>query len=115
MLSAGSAFTPILPDVSSEATVVTSLHAAEGMQHGLDGLRDAIRRLHRRRRCERHPRQCHRHKRCEACDGTGAPGLTEPGDQVIVTAPTYMATQQYFLNHGVNFFGGAAGGEGSRY
>ena len=42
MLSAGYAFTPILPDVSSEATVATSMHAAEVMQYGLDDLRDAI-------------------------------------------------------------------------
>ena len=42
MLSAGSAFTPILPDVSSEATVATSMHAAEVMQYDLDALRDAI-------------------------------------------------------------------------
>ena len=31
ILSAGSAFTPILPYVSSEATVATSMHAAEVM------------------------------------------------------------------------------------
>ena len=42
MLSVGSAFTPILPDVSSEATVATSMHAGEVMQYGLDDLRDAI-------------------------------------------------------------------------
>ena len=42
MLNAGSAFTPILPDVSSESTVATSMHSAEAMQYGLDDLRDAI-------------------------------------------------------------------------
>ena len=42
MQSAGSAFTPILPYVSSEATVATSMHAAEVMQYDLDALRDAI-------------------------------------------------------------------------
>ena len=42
MLSAGSAFTLILPDVSSEAPVATSMHAAEVMQYDLDALRDAI-------------------------------------------------------------------------
>ena len=42
MQSAGSAFTPILPYASSEATVATSMHAAEVMQYGLDDLHDAI-------------------------------------------------------------------------
>ena len=42
MLSAGSAFTPILTDASSEAAVATSMHAAEVMQYDLDALRDAI-------------------------------------------------------------------------
>ena len=42
MLSVGSAFTPILTDVSSEAAVATSMHAAEVMQYDLDDLRDAI-------------------------------------------------------------------------
>ena len=42
MLSAGSAFTLILPDASSEATAATSMHAAELMQYDLDALRDAI-------------------------------------------------------------------------
>ena len=42
MQSAGSAFTPILPYASSEATVATSMHAAEVMQYDLDALRDAI-------------------------------------------------------------------------
>ena len=46
ILSAGSAFTPILPDVSSEATAAASMHAAEVMQYcplmRLDDLRDAM-------------------------------------------------------------------------
>ena len=42
MLSTGSAFTPILPDVSSEATAATSMHASEVAQYDLDDLRDAI-------------------------------------------------------------------------
>ena len=42
MQSAGSAFTTILPYASSEATVATSMHAAEVMQYDLDALRDAI-------------------------------------------------------------------------
>ena len=42
MLSAGSAFTPMLTDFCSEAAAATFMHAAEVMQYDLDALRDAI-------------------------------------------------------------------------
>ena len=46
MLSAGSAFPPLLPDVAHEAQEAASTHVAETMQYGplmgLDDLRDSI-------------------------------------------------------------------------
>ena len=107
LLSAGSAYPPLLPDVSVEAAAAAESHRTEVMQYGalmgIDELRECIARY-------------------VAEDGVscvsdnvlvtnGAKHATDlalrtfvdPGDRIIVTTPTYMTTLQGFRTHGVGF------------
>ncbi len=106
MLSAGSAFPPILPDVSSEATAAASMHTAEVMQYGplmgLDDLRDAIVGYIAEDGVHATRDNVLVTNGAKHATELALRVFTEPGDRVIVTAPTYMTTLQCFRNHGVN-------------
>lgn len=107
LLSVGSAFPPILPDLSHEAADAAGNRTSETMQYGpllgLDDLRDTI---------AAHAAQdgvkCVRDNILITNGAKHATDLAcrvfvEPGDRIIVTAPTYMTTLQCFRTHGVNF------------
>lgn len=118
MLSVGSAYPPILPDLSREASASASSYVAEAMQYGpimgLEDLREAIASY-------------------VAEDGVfctlenilitnGAKHATDlacrvfsdPGDKIIVTAPTYMTTLQCLRSHGLSFVAMPQDDEGMR-
>jgi len=106
LLSAGSAYPPILPDVSMEAADAAGAHAHEAMQYGplmgLEDLRDAIAAYVAADgvRCTRDNvlvTNGAKHATDLACRV-----FTEPGERIVVTAPTYMSTLQIFRNHGLN-------------
>lgn len=108
LLSVGSAYPPILPDVSQEAAAAAS-DPASSMQYGplmgLDDLRDIIAGY-----VAEDGVSCSRE---QVLITNGAKHATElacrtfadPGDAVIVSAPTYMTTLQCFRNLGVNLIG----------
>ena len=116
MLSAGSAYPPILPDVSAEAAEAAKHGTAEAMQYGplmgLDDLRDAIAGFV--------AEDGVRVSRDEILVCNGAKHATElacrvfadPGDKVVVSAPTYMTTLQMFRNQGVDLIGIPLDGDG---
>jgi len=118
MLSVGSAYPPILPDLSKEAADAAQAYVAEAMQYGplmgLPDLREAIAGY-------------------VAADGVKATAdnvlvtngakhatdlvcrvFTEPGDKMIVTAPTYMTTLQSLRNNGLSFVAIPQDGDGMR-
>jgi len=106
LLSAGSAYPPILPDVSMEATDAATTRTSETMQYGplmgLDDLRDAI-----AAHVAADGITCSRDNILVTNGAKHATALAcrvfaEPGDRVIVTAPTYMSTLQIFRNQGVS-------------
>ena len=106
MLSGGSAYPPLLPDISHEAADAARAGATESMQYGplmgLDDLRDCIAAY-----VAEDSVTCTRDNILITNGAKHATDLacrvfTEPGDRVIVTTPTYMTTLQGFRNHGVN-------------
>ena len=116
MLAAGSAYPPLLPDVSAEAMRAASENTAEAMQYGplmgLDDLRDAIAGF-----VAEDGVTCSRDNVLVTNGAKHATDLacrvfTEPGDRIIVTAPTYMTTLQNFRAHGLNFLAIPQDGEG---
>lgn len=107
MLAAGSAYPPLLPDVSAEAMRAAGENTAEAMQYGplmgLDDLRDAIAAY-----VAEDGVSCTRDNVIVTNGAKHATDLvcrvfTEPGDRIIVTAPTYMTTLQNFRAHRLNF------------
>ena len=105
MLSAGSAYPSILPDVSREA-MAAAQRASETMQYGplmgLDELRDAIAAY-----VAEDGVKCSRDNILITNGAKHATDLacrvfTETGDRVIVTTPTYMTTLQCLRGHGVH-------------
>ena len=118
MLSVGSAYPPILPDLTTEAVDAAGRFVAESMQYGaLMGLGDLRERI----------------AAYVAEDGVictaenvlvtnGAKHATdlvartflEPGDRMIVTAPTYMTTLQCLRSHGPSFIAIPQDAEGMR-
>lgn len=106
LLSVGSAFPPILPDLSHEAADAAA-NSAETMQYGplfgLDDLRDTIAAY-----VGQDGVKCTRENVLITNGAKHATDLAcrvfvEPGDRIIVTAPTYMTTLQCFRTHGVSF------------
>lgn len=117
LLSVGSAFPPILPDLSHEAADAAS-KAAETMQYGplfgLDDLRDTIAAY-----VAQDGVKCTRDNVLITNGAKHATDLAcrvfvEPGDRIVVTAPTYMTTLQCFRTHGANFLTIAQDDEGMR-
>ena len=118
LLSVGSAYPPILPDVSDEAILAASRFRTETMQYGplmgLEDLRETV--------------AAYVAEDGVACTAdnvlvtNGAKHATdlacrtfvEPGDGVIVTAPTYMTTLHGLRTHDVTLIGVPQDGEGMR-
>ena len=107
LLSVGSAFPPILPDLSHEAADAAGNRTSETMQYGplfgLDDLRDTIAAY-----VAQDGVKCTRDNILVTNGAKHATDLAcrvfvEPGDRIITTAPTYMTTLQCFRTHGVNF------------
>ena len=118
MLSVGSAFPPILPDFSRQAAESARHYAAQVMQYGpLMGLPDL-----------RHTVSNYVAEDGVECSAdnvlitNGAKHatdlvcrvFTEPGDAIIVTAPTYMTTLQCLRSHGLTFVAIPQDGSGMR-
>ncbi|MEM9027558.1 MAG: PLP-dependent aminotransferase family protein [Pseudomonadota bacterium] len=106
LLSVGSAFPPILPDLSHEAADAAQRSRAEAMQYGplmgLDDLRDAIAAY-----VAEDGVACTRDHVLITNGAKHATDLAcrvflEPGDRMIVTAPTYMTTLQCLRGHDVS-------------
>lgn len=107
LLSAGSAFPAILPDVSREAAEAAERYTAQSMQYGplmgLDDLREAV--------CAHVADDGVRCQPENVLITNGAKHATdlalrtfvETGDRIIVSAPTYMTTLQCMRTHGVDF------------
>lgn len=118
ILSVGSAYPPILPDVSHEAADAAHRGTAEAMQYGplmgLDDLRDTIAAY-----VAEDGVKCSRDNILITNGAKHATDLAcrvfiEPGDRMIVTAPTYMTTLQNFRSHGANFLAIPQDSEGMR-
>lgn len=107
MLAAGSAYPPILPDVSLEATAAASELTAEAMQYGplmgLDDLREAVAAYVAADGVVCGPENVLIANGAKHATDLVCRVFTEPGDRIVVTAPTYMTTLQGFRNHGLNF------------
>lgn len=106
MLAAGSAYPPALPDVSHEAAAAASEFTAEGMQYGplmgLDDLREAIVAYVAEDDVRCGPENVLVANGAKHATDLACRVFTEPGDRIIVTAPTYMTTLQNFRHHGLN-------------
>lgn len=118
LLSAGSAYPPLLPNVSREAEEAARAGVAETMQYGplmgLNDLRDCIAAY-----VSEDGVHCARDNVLITNGAKHATDLacrvfTEPGDRIIVTTPTYMTTLQCFRSHGVNLLAIPQDGEGMR-
>lgn len=105
LLSAGSAFPPILPDIEREAAEAAR-NRPETLQYGplmgLDELRDCIAAY-----VSQDGVICSRDNILVTNGAKHATELavrvfTDVGDRIIVTSPTYMTTLQTFRNHGLN-------------
>ncbi len=118
LLSAGSAYPPILPDLSHEAADAAGRGVAESMQYGplmgLDDLRDAV-----VAHVAADGITCGRENVLITNGAKHATDLVcrvfvEPGDTIIVTAPTYMTTLQCLRSHGLGFLALPQDGDGLR-
>ena len=107
ILNSGLAHPPLLPDVSREAAQAAQERTAEVMQYaplmGLDDLRDAVAAFvfEDGVRAERDNiliTNGAKHGVDLACRA-----FVEPGDRVIVSAPTYMTSMQHMRTHGAAF------------
>ena len=107
MLSVGSAFPPILPDLSREASEAAKTYQAETMQYGplmgLTDLREAIANYVAADGVHCSPDQILITNGAKHATDLACRTFTDPGDKIIVTAPTYMTTLQSFRTHGLNF------------
>ena len=107
LLSVGSAFPKTLPDLTAEAAEAAGRFVAQSMQYGplmgLDDLRDCIASY-----VAEDGVQCSRDNVLITNGAKHATDLVartfiEPGDRMIVTAPTYMTTLHGLRTHGINF------------
>ena len=107
VLSSGLAYPPYLPDVVREATEAVRDHAAQTLQYGplmgIDALRDEIVRY-----VSEDGVSCCRDNVLVTYGAKNALDLAcrvfvEPGDGIIVTAPTYMTALQIMRTHQASF------------
>ncbi len=118
MLSVGSAYPPILPDLSREATEAASAFVAESMQYGplmgIEDLREAIASYVAADGIRCTPDQVLITNGAKHATDLSCRVFTEPGDKIIVTAPTYMTTLQCLRSHGLTFVSIPQDDEGMR-
>lgn len=107
MLSVGSAYPPILPNLSTEAEDAADRFVTESMQYGplmgIDDLRDSVAAY-----VAEDGVTCSRENvlitnGAKHATDLAARVFVEHGDRVIVSAPTYMTTLQCLRTHGSNF------------
>ncbi|WP_305985582.1 PLP-dependent aminotransferase family protein [Roseibium sp. MMSF_3544] len=107
MLSVGSAYPPILPDLSREASDSAKAYVAEVMQYGplmgLADLREAISDYVAADGVKCTPNEVLITNGAKHATDLACRVFTEPGDKIIVTAPTYMTTLQCLRSHGLTF------------
>jgi 2-aminoadipate transaminase len=118
LLSAGSAYPATLPDIATEAMEAATDGRAQALQYGplmgVDDLRDAIAAY-----VGEDGVRCSRDNILITNGAKHATELVcrvfcEPGDRIIVTAPTYMTTLQMFRAQGVGFIAIPQDGDGMR-
>lgn len=107
MLSVGSAYPPILPDLSQEASEAATAFVSEAMQYGplmgLPDLRQAISEYVAMDGVTVSPDQVLVTNGAKHATDLACRVFTEPGDKIIVSAPTYMTTLQCLRSHGLTF------------
>lgn len=107
MLSVGSAYPPILPDLSREAASSAQSYLAEVMQYGplmgLPELREAIASYVSEDGVECGPENVLITNGAKHATDLACRVFTEPGDKIIVSAPTYMTTLQCLRSHNLDF------------
>ena len=107
ILNSGLAYPPLLPDVSREAASAAKERTSEVMQYsglmGLDDLREAIAAfvLEDGIRCG--PENILVTNGAKHAVDLACRVFVEPGDRVIVTAPTYMTSMNHMRTHGASF------------
>ena len=118
LLSVGSAYPKTLPDLTSEAADAAGRFVSQSMQYGplmgLDELRDCIAAY-----VAEDGVSCTRDNVLITNGAKHATDLVartflEPGDRMIVTAPTYMTSLQCLRTHGANFVAVPQDGDGMR-
>ncbi|MEX0347432.1 MAG: PLP-dependent aminotransferase family protein [Rhizobiaceae bacterium] len=118
MLSVGSAYPPILPDLSREAAEAASAFVSESMQYGplmgLEDLREAIASYVAADGVRCTPDQVLITNGAKHATDLACRVFTEPGDKIIVTTPTYMTTLQCLRSHGLSFVAIPQDSEGMR-
>lgn len=107
MLSVGSAFPAILPDLAEEAADAAKRYVAETMQYGpvmgLGAFREQIAAYVAEDGVRCGPENILVTSGAKHATDLVCRVFTEPGDRIIVTAPTYMTTLQSLRGHGLNF------------
>ena len=107
MLSVGSAYPPLLPDLALEAADAAKAYIAEVMQYGplmgLPELREAIAAHVAQDGVTCSPDQILITNGAKHATDLAARVFTEPGDKIIVSAPTYMTSLQSLRMHGLVF------------
>lgn len=118
MLSVGSAYPPILPDLSREASASASAYVAEAMQYGpimgLQDLREAIADYVHEDGIVCSPDDILITNGAKHATDLACRVFTDPGDRIIVTQPTYMTTLQCLRSHGLSFVAVPQDEEGMR-
>ena len=107
MLSVGSAYPKILPDLAREASEAATTFVTEAMQYGplmgLPDLREAIAGYVAADGVRCSPEEVLITNGAKHATDLVCRVFTEAGDKIIVTAPTYMTTLQCLRGHGLNF------------
>jgi 2-aminoadipate transaminase len=118
ILSVGSAYPPLLPDITTEASNAAGDKRTEVMQYGplmgLDEFRETIQAF-----VAEDDIICSKANILITNGAKHAADLLfrafiDPGDRIIVSAPTYMTTLQCMRNHDVNFIAIPQDNEGMR-
>lgn len=106
VLNSGLAYPPLLPDVSRESAIASGM-ATETMQYGplmgLDDLREQIVRFVAQDGVTCTPENVLVTNGAKHALDLACRVLVEPGDRVIVTAPTYMTALHIMRTHEVAF------------
>ena len=116
ILNSGLAYPPLLPDVSQEAANAAKYRTAEVMQYsglmGLSDLREAIAAFVAADGVRCQPENVLVTNGAKHGVDLACRVFVEPGDRVIVTAPTYMTSMAHMRTHGAVFLTVPQDGEG---